>query len=93
MLAAGGSLFLFEHNPWNPLTTHAVRNCVFDENAVLINGRDMRRRVKAAGFSSPDIVYRIFFPRLLARLRPLERYLTRIPVGAQYFVHAVKTAV
>ncbi|CCV16184.1 class I SAM-dependent methyltransferase [Mesorhizobium sp. STM 4661] len=93
VLTVGGSFFLFEHNPWNPLTTHAVRNCAFDENAVLINGRDMRRRMKAAGFSSPDIVYRIFFPRLLARLRPLERYLTRIPMGAQYFVHAVKPAV
>lgn len=93
VLTDGGSFFLFEHNPWNPLTTHAVRNCAFDENAVLINGRDMRRRMEAAGFSSPDIVYRIFFPRLLARLRPLERYLSGIPMGAQYFVHALKPAV
>ena len=41
----------------------------------------------------PYLVYRIFFPRLLARLRPLERFLTKIPVGAQYFAHAVKPAV
>ena len=49
MLANGGSFFLFEHNPWNPLTTHAVRNCAFDENAVLINGRDMRKRMDRGG--------------------------------------------
>ncbi|TJW22620.1 MAG: class I SAM-dependent methyltransferase, partial [Mesorhizobium sp.] len=78
---------LFEHNPWNPLTTHAVRNCAFDENAILIDSRDARKRMAAAGFSKSDVVYRIFFPRVLARLRPLERFLTRMPMGAQYFVH------
>jgi ubiquinone/menaquinone biosynthesis C-methylase UbiE len=93
VLASGGSFFLFEHNPWNPLTTHAVRRCAFDENAVLINGREMRARVAAAGFSRADIVYRIFFPRLFARLRPFERFLATVPLGAQYFVHAVKPAV
>jgi SAM-dependent methyltransferase len=92
VLADGGSFFLFEHNPWNPLTTHAVRICPFDENAVLINGPDMRRRMAEAGFSNVDIVYRIFFPRLLARLRPLERLLTAVPLGAQYFAHARKSA-
>lgn len=93
VLTGGGSFFLFEHNPWNPLTTHAVRNCAFDENAILINSRDLRKRMAAAGFSKSDVVYRIFFPRVLARLRPLERFLTRMPMGAQYFVHAVKPAV
>lgn len=93
VLAGGGSFFLFEHNPWNPLTLHAVRNCPFDENAVLINARDTRKRMAAAGLSRSRIVYRIFFPRLLARLRPFERLLASIPVGAQYFVHAVKPSV
>jgi ubiquinone/menaquinone biosynthesis C-methylase UbiE len=93
VLANGGSFFLFEHNPWNPLTTHAVRNCAFDENAVLINARDMHKRMAAAGLANTRIVYRIFFPRLLARLRPFERFLANIPVGAQYFAHAVKPAV
>ena len=93
VLADGGSFFLFEHNPWNPLTTHAVRNCAFDENAVLISSREMRRRMAEAGLANTRIIYRIFFPRLLARLRPLERFLTKIPVGAQYFAQAVKPAV
>jgi ubiquinone/menaquinone biosynthesis C-methylase UbiE len=91
VLAPGGSLFLFEHNPLNPLTQHAVRNCPFDENAVLIRAGEMRARIAAAGLAKADIVYRIFFPHMLSRLRPLERYLTSIPLGAQYFVHAVKS--
>jgi ubiquinone/menaquinone biosynthesis C-methylase UbiE len=32
----GGSLFIFEHNPLNPLTRRVVDACAFDENAVLI---------------------------------------------------------
>ena len=93
VLTDGGSFFLFEHNPWNPLTTHAVRNCAFDENAVLISSREIRGRLEAAGLANTRINYRIFFPRALARLRPLERFLTKIPVGAQYFAHVVKPAV
>lgn len=93
VIAPGGSFFLFEHNPLNPLTLHAVRNCAFDENAVLIASRSMRERMRAAGFERNEIVYRIFFPRALAALRPLERILTGIPLGAQYFVHATKPAI
>jgi ubiquinone/menaquinone biosynthesis C-methylase UbiE len=90
VMKPGGSFFLFEHNPWNPLTLHAVRNCSFDENAVLINAAQMKRRMTKAGFFNTETVYRIFFPRFLAKLRPLERYLAGVPMGAQYFVHAVK---
>jgi ubiquinone/menaquinone biosynthesis C-methylase UbiE len=90
VLTRSGHFFLFEHNPINPLTRHAVRNCAFDENAVLIGAADMRKRLSAAGFRKSEVVYRIFFPRVLAKLRPLERFLTRIPLGAQYLVRATK---
>ncbi|MEO0062188.1 MAG: hypothetical protein RLZZ08_748 [Pseudomonadota bacterium] len=84
LLKPGGRFILFEHNPWNPLTRHAVANCPFDANAVLISAPEMMRRFKSAGFCCAPIRYRIFFPALFARLRPLERYLTWLPLGAQY---------
>ncbi len=90
VLSRGGSFFLFEHNPWNPLTRHAVRSCPFDENAVLITAPRLRERLAQAGLSDSRTTYRIFFPRLLALLRPLERALTGLPIGAQYFLHATK---
>ncbi|MGC4026545.1 MAG: class I SAM-dependent methyltransferase [Mesorhizobium sp.] len=92
VLTPGGHLFLFEHNPLNPLTLHAVRNCPFDKNAVLIGASEMRRRIVAAGFTKSEIVYRLFFPHVLAKLRPLERYLTKLPAGAQYFILATNAA-
>jgi SAM-dependent methyltransferase len=88
VLGPSGSFFVFEHNPWNPLTLHAVRHCPFDENAVLITAPTMNARLASAGFCQRDTVYRIFFPHLLAKLRPLERHLGRVPMGGQYFVHA-----
>lgn len=83
-----GMLIIFEHNPLNPLTKAAVRNCPFDESAVLIGARDFARRVKNAGWRNVNVGYRIFFPRALAFARPAERLLRKLPLGAQYFVTA-----
>jgi SAM-dependent methyltransferase len=86
VLRPGGLLFVFEHNPLNPLTRHVVNNCEFDENAVLIMAPEMRRRIREAGFGTADVRYRIFFPHLLRVLRPLEQLMTWLPLGAQYYV-------
>lgn len=90
VLKPGGMLFVFEHNPLNPLTRHAVSTCAFDENAVLISARRMRARILEAGFGTARIRYRIFFPALLRALRGLERHLAWLPLGAQYYVCAAK---
>ena len=88
VLKPGGLLFVFEHNPLNPLTRHAVNMCPFDEHAELIMAPRMRGRARAAGFAAPSVRYRIFFPRLLRGLRALEAGLTWLPLGAQYYVVA-----
>ena len=86
VLLPGGMLFVFEHNPLNPLTVRAVRTCEFDENARLIDTRSMRGRLAEAGFDDIALRYRIFFPGFLRRLRPLEAGLAWCPLGAQYSV-------
>ncbi len=47
----GGLIAVFEHNPLNPLTVHAVNTCSFDANAKLILARDLARRLRAAGWA------------------------------------------
>ena len=84
VLRPDGLFFVFEHNPWNPLTRRAVDTCPFDENAVLISGPELRRRMAAAGFAQVDLSWRIFVPGALRALRPLERWLAWLPLGAQY---------
>jgi ubiquinone/menaquinone biosynthesis C-methylase UbiE len=85
-----GMAFVFEHNPYNPLTVQAVNTCPFDENARLIRARVMQQRFLAAGFAQAHIRYRIFFPHALRALRRLEKILTWLPLGAQYYVMASK---
>ena len=80
----------------NPETNTLIREGVeaiinpFDENAILISARQLRFRVGRAGFRDPDISYRVFFPRTLRWLRPMESRLTWLPLGAQYFVFGQK---
>lgn len=90
VIRPGGSLFIFEHNPFNPLTVRVVNTCPFDENAHLIPGPEMKRRLLAAGFASASTRYRIFFPHFLRALRPIEGVLARLPLGGQYYVRALK---
>jgi ubiquinone/menaquinone biosynthesis C-methylase UbiE len=92
VLNAQGRLFVFEHNPLNPLTRHAVNTCEFDEHAQLVRAPAMRQRVRAAGFGAADVRYRIFFPHALRRMRPLEAKLKWLPLGAQYYVAASKAS-
>lgn len=82
----GGRIMLYEHNPLNPLTVRAVCDCEFDENAVLLRAGEAIRLVQGAGFESVRVCYRVFFPRALRALRPLERLFARVPLGAQYYV-------
>ncbi len=91
-LAAGGFLLIFEHNPFNPLTRWAVSQCPFDDDAILLRSGEARRRVRLAGLQLARSQFIVFFPRLLAALRPLEPSLGWLPCGAQYAVIGVKPA-
>ena len=91
VLAPGGRLFVFEHNPLNPLTRAAVRACEFDADAVLLPRREVQALLKEAGFTTVRGEYITFFPRVLSALRPMESHLGWLPLGAQYVVHGVAT--
>jgi SAM-dependent methyltransferase len=88
LLRPGGMMTIFEHNPLNPVTRHIVATCPFDENAVLISSGELKRRQTEAGFGKIDVSYTGFFPGALSALRPLERFMTALPVGAQYYTLA-----
>lgn len=87
VLRPGGLIAIYEHNPLNPLTVQAVRTCEFDDNAILLRAGQLKARLAAAGFAQPAVRYRVFFPRALRALRPLERWLQWLPLGAQYYAY------
>lgn len=91
VLRPGGQLFIFEHNPLNPVTRKVVRDCVFDADAVLLGRSEIRQLLRASGFADLKNDYLVFFPRVLAFLRPLEARLGWLPAGAQCVVSGSAT--
>ena len=82
----GGLVAIFEHNPWNPLTRKAVRDCPFDEDAVLLSWPEARRLVGEAGLDRVEAPFIVFFPRTSPGRERIERRLGWLPLGAQYYV-------
>jgi SAM-dependent methyltransferase len=84
-LKPGGSLFIFEHNPFNPVTRHLVSRCPVDRDAILLTPNETTTRLQQAGFDLTASEYCLFFPKALAFLRPIEKSLGWLPLGGQYF--------
>lgn len=87
-LREGGHFVIFEHNPINPVTRRLVKQCPFDADAVLLTMRETIDRMRNAHFKVDESNYCLFFPKPLAALRSLEKYLGWLPMGGQYFVCA-----
>jgi SAM-dependent methyltransferase len=85
-LRPGGRLFVFEHNPFNPLTRRAVATCPFDDDAILLWPREARRLLASAGFDALRLDYIVFFPRRLAWLRRFEPSMRWFLLGAQFML-------
>jgi SAM-dependent methyltransferase len=89
-LKVGGAIYFFEHNPLNPVTRWVVSQCEFDSDAILLHPSELRGYLQIPSMSTPDCDYVMFFPKFLARLRPVEKSLHWLPLGAQYVVKADK---
>lgn len=90
LVAPGGTVALFENNPWNPGTRLVMSRIPFDKDAVTVTAPEARRLLREAGLQPSATRYLFYFPRLLRALRFVEPYLTRLPLGAQYGVLAEK---
>jgi len=91
-LRPGGLFALWENNPWNPGTRYVMSQCSFDRDAIMISPLQAARLLREQGFQVIKIHYLFFFPRFLKLLRFLERYFSRVPLGAQYQVLCRKPA-
>jgi SAM-dependent methyltransferase len=86
VLQPGGSMFLFEHNPYNPATRWVFERCPFDADAEMFSLGTALGLARQAGFARERHGYTLFFPRPLRALRGLERWIPWLPLGAQYYV-------
>jgi len=86
----GGLIFIYEHNPYNPLTLRAVKRCKLDVNARLLEPEKLGRTLSLVGWRCIRWEYKLFFPSFLSRLRPAEKFLRSLKFGAQYRIVAEK---
>lgn len=92
VLKPGGRLYIFEHNPRNPLVRHVIARTPIDLNAILLDAEEVRHGLLDASRYELDTDYLMFMPPGIGFLRGVDRLLTWLPLGAQYAVTARKPA-
>ena len=90
VLKPGGRIYVFEHNPRNPLVRYVIARTPIDENAILLDAREVRHGLLDAARYDLETDYLMFMPPGLSFLAPVDRLLTWLPLGAQYVVAARK---
>lgn len=91
-LKPGGWFAFWENNPWNPGTRYVMSKIPFDRDAVVISPIEAKSLLLKAGFEVERRDSWFLFPRTLSWLRPLEKLVHRLPIGAQYLALAQKPA-
>jgi SAM-dependent methyltransferase len=92
VLKPDGRIYVFEHNPRNPLVRYVIARTAIDANARLLDVREVRRGLLDSGPYRLDQDYLMFTPPGLTFLNPIDRALAWLPLGAQYVVAARKPA-
>lgn len=92
VLKENGRLYIFEHNPINPVTRRLVDTCAFDADATLIYSHELKKSIKKLPFANAKRRYTIFFPRkyFFKRMLFWEKILTWCPLGGQYYFRCEK---
>lgn len=85
-LTPTGSVFIFEHNPYNPITQRIVSTCPFDADAILLKPSELRALFSGAKIRLQKMSYCLFIPPKLSWLLPIEKFLGWLPLGGQYWL-------
>ncbi|HZI87614.1 MAG TPA: hypothetical protein VFD48_12325, partial [Pyrinomonadaceae bacterium] len=83
-LQSDGFFAFWENNPWNPGTKIVMSRIPFDRDAKTLTPGEARQMLRRGGFEILRTDFLFIFPHFLRWFRPLERYLSRLPFGAQY---------
>lgn len=92
VVAPGGEVMVFEHNPYNPVTARIFERAPVDQGCHMIPPPVLRETFRKAGFDDLDQGYCLFVPESLQPLFGwLEPRLMWLPLGGQYFVAGRKS--
>ena len=90
VLRPQGSAFVFEHNPYNPMTRWIVSRTPVDRDAQLLTARQLKALAQNT-FSQSLASYYLFFPEAISpRFNWAKPLLSKVPMGGQYCVQLRK---
>lgn len=87
-LKPDGQVIIIEHNMKNPLTVKSVKNCIFDNDAIMLNPNETKTLLVRNGFKQIKMHYTTFWPKQLSALKCLDKFIGWLPLGAQYTICA-----
>lgn len=91
-LKPGGMVVIFEHNPRNPLTNWVVSRTPIDQNAVLLDMREVRRLMSSASLAVIQATSFLFGPPTWKITAMVDGLFGWTGLGGQYFVVGKKCA-
>lgn len=87
VVAPGGYVCIFEHNPYNPVTRRIFERAPIDQGCHMIAPPRLRAIFREAGLDETSHRFLLFMPEWIWRWAgALEPSLARLPLGGQYFV-------
>lgn len=90
ILSKEGSIFIFEHNPYNPITKHIFNNSKIDIGATMLKPLYCNNLLKKAKFNTIKRKYTLFFVWRNVFFEFVERIIYWLPLGAQYYLFGKK---
>jgi len=83
VLKPNGLFIMMEHNLLNPITRYLVLGLDMDKNAIFISPKQGKKMLSHY-FDNINCSYILFFPEILKKLTPMEKFLLFFPIGGQY---------
>ncbi len=95
VLKIGGMIAVYDFNPYNPISRYIVKTCPIDVGVNLDGYKrskfpttfypyELMEILRDSGLTTIKIEYLIFFPKPLSFFLPLERFLSKVPLGGMY---------
>lgn len=90
ILVVGGSVVIFEHNPWNPATRWVVAHTTIDQNAILLSLNTAKALLRKSDYRVGESGFFLFGPPKWKVAMVLDSLFSWLPVGGQYFCSGIK---
>jgi ubiquinone/menaquinone biosynthesis C-methylase UbiE len=90
ILSNGGNIFIFEHNPYNPITKYIFNTSEIDKGATMLSPSYCFSLLQNANFTKIKREYTLFSLWRNNLFESFEQMLYWLPLGAQYYIWGTK---